>query len=204
MVITMNGQLFVISGPSGSGKDTLIRELLKTNPELRLSVSAITRAPREPSDYEKYHFVSVEEFNEMIANDKLFEYNEYLGNFYGTPCAPVDNWLKEGRDVILEIDVNGKEKVREKAPEAVSVFILPPSMAVLKERLLSRNTENEETARTRLAEAVSEIRRAGDYDYIVVNDDLTQAVACLSAIIAANRQRTARLREKLTEVLKDA
>ena len=200
----MNGQLFVISGPSGSGKDTLIRELLKTNPELRLSVSIITRNPREPLDYEKYHFVSVEEFNEMIANDKLFEYNEYLGNFYGTPRAPVENWLTEGRDVILEIDVNGKEKVLKKAPKAVSVFILPPSMAVLKERLLSRNTENEETARTRLAEAVSEIRRAGDYDYIVVNDDLTQAVACLSAIIAANRLRTARLREKLTEVLKDA
>ena len=196
------GQLFIISGPSGSGKDTLIRTLLSANPNLRISVSTVTRAPREQSDFEKYRFVTVEDFKEMIDRGEFLEYNEYLGNFYGTPRLPVEKWLGDGLDVLLEIDVNGAQKVLEKMP-ALRIFILPPSFAVLKERLLSRQTEDDDAAKKRLFAAIAELKHAANYDYVIVNDDLALAASELSSVITASRQRTAMMKEKLLEVLNE-
>ena len=122
------GNLFIFSGPSGIGKDTVLNELLKAHENIRLSISSITRNMREGEvEGEKYHFISREQFEKMLENDELLEYNEYVGNYYGTPKKPVFDWLEQGYDVILEIDVNGAMKVMEKCPEAVSVFMMPTS-----------------------------------------------------------------------------
>ncbi len=196
------GSLFIISGPSGSGKDTVLKEVFKLLPNVAFSISTITR-PMRPGEIEgeKYNFVSKEKFLSMLENDELLEFNEYIGNFYGTPRKPVDKALAEGRDMILEVDVNGAFKVKEKMKDAVSIFIMPPSFTELKRRLSSRGTDDEAVINKRMNEALREIENAVNYDYIVVNDNILAAAQDVEHIILSSRLRTARKKEIINEVL---
>lgn len=187
------GRLFIISGPSGSGKDTVLGEVLKTYPDLKFSISSITRPMREgEKEGEKYHFISREEFEDMIKNDRLLEHNVFVGNYYGTPREPVEKCIEAGEDIFVEIDVNGAAQIREKAKDALSIFIMPPSMSVLRARLTGRGTETPELIEKRLEAAAKEIARADEYDYIVINDVLEDAVADVNAIIRSDRAREER------------
>lgn len=196
------GTVLIVSGPSGSGKDTILKEVFKVIPEIKFSISSITRNMRDGEvEGEKYNFVSVEKFLDMIKNDDLLEYNKYLDNYYGTPRKPVEEVLNNGGEIIIEVDVNGAASIREKLPEAVSVFIMPPSFNVLKNRLSGRGTESEELVNKRLNEALNEISRASEYDYIVVNDALSEAVSDLVAIIKSERYRINKNLNIINEVL---
>lgn len=197
------GKLFIVSGPSGSGKDTVLKKIFENHPEIKLSVSSITRAMRTgEKEGEKYHFISRAEFEKLIKNDELLEHNVYLGNYYGTPKAPVEKMLNEGSDVILEVDVNGAAQVRQKVRDAVSIFIMPPSFEELRRRLSSRGTESKEVVEERLSKALGEIKRAAEYDYIVVNDELNAAADDLLSIILSERLRIDRKKYVINEVLK--
>ncbi|MBQ7288247.1 MAG: guanylate kinase [Clostridia bacterium] len=194
------GQLYIFSGPSGSGKDTILKIVLEQTEDLKLSISSITRAMREGEvDGEKYHFVSRAEFEQMMKDDALLEYNLYLDQYYGTPKQPVEEYLNQGIDVILEIDVNGAEKVKRKCPEAISIFVLPPSLEVLRARLAGRGTETEEVISRRMQIALNEIGLADQYDYIVINDQLENACKELTSIILSKRCKT----EKRNHLLKE-
>ena len=183
------GNLIVLSGPSGSGKDTVLAQLLKKDKDITLSISSITRPMRVGEvEGEKYHFISREEFEELIKNDSLLEYNIFVGNYYGTPKKAVEESLLNGKDVILEIDVNGADQIRAKCPEAVSVFIMPPSYEELKRRLTGRGTDSQEVIERRLKEALGEMERAKDYDYVVKNDILDKAVMDVLNIILSHRE----------------
>lgn len=187
------GSLIIVSGPSGSGKDTVLREVLKKMPDLDFSISSITRDMRVGEvEGEKYNFISRETFEKMIADNALLEYNVYCGNYYGTPKAPVKNCINKGGDIILEVDVNGAENVRKNFKDCFSVFIAPPSFEVLKNRLTSRGTETQEVIEKRLAQAKSELSRINEYDYIVVNDDLSTAVEEFVEIIRTERRKVNR------------
>lgn len=197
------GGVFIISGPSGSGKDTLIVRLLEKLPELRFSISSITRGMREGEKQgEKYNFITREKFEDMINNGELLEYNTYVGNYYGTPKAPVVKAIEDGCDMIIEVDVNGADQIREKLPDAVSIFIMPPSYEELKARLSGRGTETEELIDRRMNSALGEIRRASEYDYIVVNDDIDTAVNDIMSVILSQRLKTERKSYIIEEVLK--
>ena len=203
--MSKKGTLFIFSGPSGSGKDTVLHELLLMNKNVRLSISTITRAPRTNEiPGEKYNFTTKEKFVEMINNNELLEYNMYLDNYYGTPKAPVDAWLNEGLDVILEIDINGAFKVKEQCPDAVMVFLLPASIDILYHRLNKRGTEPQEVIDKRVNEAKREIALCDKYDYFVVNDVLEDAVSDFNAIIRAQALKKINMIEIINEVKKDA
>lgn len=178
------GKLFIISGASATGKDTIIGNVIKDNPnEAVLSVSMTTREPRcGETDGVDYFFVTEEKFRENIDNDKMLEYAKYGSNYYGTPVEPVEQWLDDGKIVFLVIEVKGAALVREKCPEAISVFVLPPSMEVLESRLRLRGTEDESAMKCRLEIARDEILRAKEYDYIIVNDKLDDAVRDIETI----------------------
>lgn len=196
------GGVFVVSGPSGSGKDTVLKGLFAENPDILFSISSITRAMRpDEREGEKYNFISREHFEEMIKNDLLLEHNVFVGNYYGTPRIPVEKAVSEGRDIIIEVDVNGAAQIRKKLPEAVTVFIMPPSFEELKRRLVGRGTESEELIEKRLRSALDEIRRAGEYDYIIVNDDAAAASQSLMSVIKACRLKTERQKNIINEVL---
>ena len=170
------GRVYIISGPSGSGKDSVMKKVFEKQPDIAFSISSITRDMRPGEvEGEKYNFISRERFEQMIQNDELLEHNVFVGNYYGTPKAPVINCIENGKDMLIEVDVNGAEQIREKMPEAVSIFIMPPSLEVLKKRLTGRGTDSTEVIEKRLNEALREIASAKDYDYIVVNDDLETA-----------------------------
>ena len=199
------GRLFIVSGPSGCGKDTIISRVLEQNDRIRLSISTVTRAMREGERPDgKYHFVSREEFEQGLESGEFLEHNVYLDNYYGTPRRPVEQWLNEGLDVLLEIDVNGARTVRTNFPGTRSVFILPPAMHVLRERLSARGTEDSQTVEKRLREASREILCAKEYDYILVNDTVDQAVYDLNTIIRADALSCERMGEILNEVENDA
>lgn len=196
------GGVFVVSGPSGSGKDTVLKGLFAENPDIVFSISSITRAMRPgEKEGEKYNFISREHFEEMIKNDLLLEHNVFVGNYYGTPRIPVEKAVSEGRDIIIEVDVNGAAQIRKKLPEAVTVFIMPPSFEELKRRLVGRGTESEELIEKRLRSALDEIKRAGEYDYIIVNDDAAAASQSLMSVIKACRLKTERQKNIINEVL---
>ena len=172
------GKLYIISAPSGTGKSTVIKNLMKLRDNLFFSVSATTRKPRpEETDGREYQFISREQFEDMIRDDEFLEYAEYVGNYYGTPTQPILDHTEKGFDVILDIDVQGHQQVIEKMPEAVSVFLAPPSLQELEARLRKRGTDSEESIRKRLAEAANEMQKSDQYDYVVINDDSIRAAS---------------------------
>ncbi len=187
------GLLLVVSAPSAGGKGTILKELFQRNGNLRMSVSATTRQPRAGEEHGKhYYFINCEEFQQLIDSGKMLEYAEYVGNLYGTPKGPVDQWLGEGYDVVLEIEVQGGAQIKKIVPDCVSVFITPPSLEVLEKRLRGRGTEEEGTILKRLATARQELTQAGNYDYVVVNDRLEDAVDDMLAILRSEKLRYAR------------
>ena len=178
------GVLVVVSGFSGAGKGTIMKSLMAKYDNYALSVSATTRNPRPgEEDGREYFFRTREEFEEMIDQDQLIEYAQYVGNYYGTPKAYVEEQLSQGRDVILEIEIQGARKIKKKFPDAVLVFVTAPSMEELKERLVGRGTETQTVIRQRLARASQEAEGVEEYDYLLVNDELDQAVDRLHNII---------------------
>lgn len=182
--MSRRGTLFVVSAPSGTGKDTVVRELLARHPELGFSVSATTRKPR-PGEQEgvDYYFVSPERFSEMIEKNEFLEYAEYTSASYGTPAAPVDEALDSGRDMILVIEMTGARWVQVKRPDAVLIFLVPPSFEELERRLRGRGTETDDVVRKRMDTALVELSRKMEYDIRLVNDDLDRAVAELVAYV---------------------
>ena len=185
------GELFVITGPSGVGKATVLGRLMKNIDNVYVSISATTRKPREGEQNGKdYFFMNRDEFEKLISDDKFLEYAEYVGNYYGTPRGSVEEMLANGKDVILEIEVQGALKVKEKCPEANMVFIIPPSFSALEFRLRSRGTETDEVIAKRLEKSRSEYEMVDKYDYIVVNDDIDKAADEIRCIIMASRFKT--------------
>ncbi len=179
------GRLFIISAPSGTGKSTVIQKLMETRPNLYFSVSATTRPPRPgEKDGLSYRFINHEQFEELIRSDELLEHAEYVGNYYGTPKAPVLEHIGSGNDIILDIDVQGCKQVKKAMPEAVTIFIVPPSLEELERRLRSRGTDSEEKMQKRLERAITELGEKDTYDYVVVNDSVEKAAQEILEIMA--------------------
>ncbi len=186
------GKTFIISGPSGVGKSTILHKLFERRKNLYFSVSATTRAPRAGErDGVHYHFSTVEEFRAQIEQGAFLEYAEFVGNYYGTPRRYVDEAMERGEDVILDIELQGADQVHAIRPETVRIFILPPSVAELERRLTDRGTESAEKVQGRLARAREELKSVHTYDYIVINDDVEHAVSELDAIMTAEHCRAA-------------
>lgn len=196
------GFLMVLSGPSGSGKGTVSAALMKKNKEIVFSTSVTTRTPR-PGEVngENYFFVSVEEFENMVQNDGLLEYAFVHTNYYGTPKDFVFEEIEKGEIVLLEIDVQGALQIKKRYKEAVFIFLLPPSMSELKQRLINRDTETEEEINTRFSNAYKELDFVGEYDFFVVNNTVEQAVRDIEHIVAAEKLRTKRFKNIKAEVL---
>lgn len=187
------GALFVVSGPSGAGKSTLLHRLFETVPGLEFSVSATTRAPRPGErDGVEYHFVSPERFAELRDGGELLEYATVYGRSYGTPRAPVLAALEAGRSIVLDIDAQGAAQVRRGHPEAVTVFILPPSLGATRERLRARGTDPPAVIEARVAQAEAQLTRCGEFDYLVFNDELDTASAQLVGVVVAELSRASR------------
>ena len=184
----MSGKLYVVAAPSGAGKTTLVRLLLDSEPGVHLSISYTTRGPRPgEADGREYHFVDVATFRAMMARGDFLEWAEVHGNFYGTSKVWIGDQLAAGHDVLLEIDWQGAQQVRAVFPEAIGVFILPPSMEELTRRLTGRGTDSAEVIERRLAAAQAEMRHVGEFDYVIINDGLEQALDDLRAVVRASR-----------------
>lgn len=196
------GLLIVISGPSGAGKGTIYGAVTERLPYLQKSISVTTRAPR-PGEIEgiHYYFRTVEQYAEMKKNGEFLETAQVYTNYYGTPQAPVFAMLERGDDVLFEIDIEGAKQIKEKYPESVSIFIMPPSFAVLERRLRGRGTEDEVSLRTRLGSAKRELAQYGRFDYIVFNDDVQKATQAVIDIIDAERHKISRNEAKIQVVL---
>lgn len=195
------GILIVLSGFSGAGKGTLVKALLKKNNEYALSISMTTRAPREGErDGVEYFFTTREKFEETIVNNGLIEYALYCGNYYGTPRAYVEEQMAAGKNVILEIEIQGALKIKEKFPDSLLVFVTPPSAEELKRRLEGRGTESAEVIAQRLARATEESEGIEAYDYIVVNDNLDECVEEIHRLVDASRRAPVRCQEMIKEI----
>ncbi len=198
------GRLIVFSAPSGCGKGTMLAEILKDE-RFAVSVSATTRAPREgEQDGVNYHFLTREDFEQRIADGKFIEHAEYCRNLYGTLVSEVDGRIKQGLNVILEIEPQGAMKVREKRPDAIFVFIVPPSIGELRRRLKKRGTETDEVIEERISKAAWEISQAEKYDYVIVNDALEDAVSDFFTVIRAEQLKQEFSGDIIEEVLKNA
>lgn len=194
--------VFVISAPSGSGKSTLVNRLLAQDPNLVFSVSYTTRAPRgQEEDGREYCFVSREEFEAALARDEFLEWAEVFGNYYGTHRRWLDQARAEGKDLVLDIDVQGAGQLKVKVPDAVSVFILAPSRQELEQRLRARSEDSEEVIERRLDGAAREIRDCGAYDYVLVNQDIEKSADALASIVKAERIRRARMEPEVRRIL---
>ena len=194
------GLLIVLSGPSGAGKSTVVKKLMQQRGNIHFSVSYTTRAPRsEDIDGVTYNFVDRAEFERMIANNEFLEYAEYSGNYYGTSLKVIEEKQAAGIDVLLDIEVQGAANVRSKCPDAVLVFTVPPSYQELERRLRGRNTDDEQTICKRLARALEEVREINMYDYLVINDQVDNAVAELDAIRSAAECRIANRRKVIDQ-----
>jgi guanylate kinase len=194
------GILFVISAPSGAGKTTLCRNVLENMPDIKFSVSYTTRSPRQGEvDGVHYNFAGNEEFRRMIAGSEFIEWAEVHGNLYGTSRKKIAEMTSAGIDVLLDIDVQGARQVKESLPDSVLIFILPPSFEVLKERLTGRMTDTDEVIEKRLKKAADEIREYKNYDYVIVNYVIENALTELKSIIIAERARASRLDNRLIE-----
>jgi len=200
------GILTVISGFSGVGKGTIVKRLLQDYEDYALSISATTRAPREgEQEGREYFFKTREEFESMIAKNAFIEYAQFVNNYYGTPKAYVEEKLSEGKDVILEIEIQGAMKIKEQFPDALTLFIVPPSPDILKERLTGRGTESADVIDSRLQRAVEEAKGMDQYEYLVVNDDLDTCVKEVHAIIKSEHLKSSRnieFRENLAQGMK--
>ena len=198
------GQLFIICGPSGCGKGTVIKELLTREPDIFLSVSATTRQPREGEvDGVHYHFLKTEQFESLIGEEGFLEHACFCGNYYGTPRKPVDDHMENGHPVVLEIEVDGAGQVRKLRPDAVTIYILPPSLSELRARLVGRGTEAPEVVEKRLARAVEESPFANTCDYVVTNHVVEETADALRSIIRSqsflNKHMTATVDALLSE-----
>lgn len=186
------GLLLVISGFSGAGKGTVVKRLLEQHNDYSLSISATTRSPREgEQDGREYFFKSKEEFEKMIEASELIEYARYVDNYYGTPKAYVEEQLKEGKNVILEIEIQGALNIKSMFPDAVLLFIMPPSAKELERRLVGRGTEDEATIRARLSRASEEAQGVENYNYIVINDDVDACVETIDSIVKSEKRKAA-------------
>ncbi|MCK5762867.1 MAG: guanylate kinase [Clostridiales bacterium] len=189
-IMHKKGNLFVVSGPSGAGKGTIIREISKNDNDFKLSVSVTTRAPRNKEiEGVNYYFKTKEEFMDMIENDEFLEYAEVYDNFYGTPKKPVLEAVEKGENIILEIDIQGAIQVKKNYPEGIFIFILPPTMAELKNRIIERGSETDETLKKRMLSAFHEISYMEKYDYFIINDVLEDSIKSFKSIIKAEKCR---------------
>lgn len=191
------GVLYIVSAPSGAGKTSLVKALLKADPAIRLSISYTTRTPRPgETDGRDYHFVSREQFETMLGEDEFLEHAEVYGNFYGTSKGSIARDLDNGRDVLLEIDWQGAAQVKQHFPQSASIFVLPPSFNALRTRLAGRGQDSEEVIERRLAAAAHDVAHADAFDYIIVNDDFDHALEDLVAITRSIRLEAARQMER--------
>ena len=194
------GMLIVLSGPSGTGKGTVCKALLNKHRDISLSISCTTREPRAGEVHGKhYFFTNKNEFEERIGKGDFLEYANVFSNYYGTPKSFVDEMLASGKDVLLEIDVQGALKVKENSPEGVFIFLIPPSMAELEKRIRSRGTETEEKIRERLGKAGAEMDLMDRYDYVIINDEVDNVVAKIESIMDAERLRVPRNLDKIQQ-----
>ena len=194
--------IFIVSAPSGSGKSTLVRHLLANVPGLTFSVSYSTRAPRgNEVEGESYHFVSRAEFEKMAGLDEFLEHAEVFGNYYGTHRRALEQAQEQGKDLVLDIDVQGARQLKSKIPEAVTIFILAPSREILEQRLRTRCEDSDAVIKRRLRDAANEIRTYSAYDYVLVNNDLAQSDEALAAIVRAERVRRRRMEEQIRPIL---
>ncbi len=198
------GTLYIVSAPSGAGKSSLIASILKRfnlDDSLRLSVSHTTRQPRPGEvDHVSYHFVTNEEFEALIARGAFYEYAHVFDHYYGTSKEIVEQWLNEGKDVLLDIDWQGARQIREQTPDAKGIFIVPPSLEELNRRLVSRATDAPEVIEKRMNKAVSEISHYDEYDYVIINDDFEESVLNMRAIILANRAKLDKKKEEISDL----
>jgi guanylate kinase len=203
-LIEEKGILFILSGPSGVGKGTVRKELFERKTELRYSISMTTREKRPGEvDGVDYFYKTNEEFERLIAEGKLLEYAKFVNNYYGTPKEYVENTLNQGYDVFLEIEVQGAMQVKKNFPEGVFIFLFPPSLEELKNRIVNRGTENEEVILNRLKEARNEIDMMDSYDYVVVNDDVDRAVEKIQSIIQSEHCKRERIAAQYKKILED-
>jgi guanylate kinase len=193
----MSGNLYIVAAPSGAGKTTLVSALLARNHDVALSISYTTRAPRPGEvDHREYHFIAEPEFLAMIERGEFLEHAQVHGNRYGTSAPWIREQTAAGSDLLLEIDWQGALQVRRQIPEAIGIFILPPSMQELERRLRNRGQDSDEVIQRRLAAARDEIRHASEFDYVIINKDFDEALADLAAIVRASRLRLARQRQR--------
>lgn len=197
------GTLFIVSAPSGAGKSSLIDALLKRfnlDEKLRLSVSHTTRAPRPGEiDHVSYHFITNEEFEKLIERNAFYEYAHVFDHYYGTSREIVEQWLNEGKDVLLDIDWQGARQIRLQTPDAKGIFIVPPSLEELNRRLVTRATDAPEVIEKRMSKAISEISHYNEYDYVIVNDDFDESLLNMRSIILSNRQKMDKQKHYITE-----
>ena len=202
MSLPPHSNVFIISAPSGSGKSTLVGELMKRVPNLRFSISYTTREPRgQEKNGAEYYFIARDEFERRLDQGEFLEWAEVFGNLYGTHCSELDRARAEDIDLVLDIDVQGARQLKHKIPDAVSIFILPPSREILEQRLRSRSQDSEEVIERRLKEAAEEIRNYSQYDFVLVNREVASSVATLVSIVTSARSRRERMEKEILPIL---